>query len=140
MAAAQACASLPSYGIYLVYEYYTRLIPLCRCEQISHPACAHAYVHLYEIRTGYGKERNVCLSCHCLCKQRFTCAGRAYHKNASRYSCAHLGKLLVVFKKVDDLVCTGNVGKLDFFFAFFGTCMRIIVYRFVSVVYCTHHV
>ena len=87
-------------------------------KQVTHTACTHADIQLYEIRSRQGEERHMCLSCHRTRKERFTGSGRADKKCSLGELRADLYVALRVVKKIHDLhqrllglILTGNVLK-----------------------------
>ena len=146
VASAETCASLATYRVDFVDEHYARHALFSHCEKVSHPACAHADEHFNEVRSAYGKERNVSLSRNRLCEQRFTCSRRAYEKHALRNSRAEKSKFFGVFQEFYNLLQlflfffrAGDVGKSNLnVLVYAGFCFAEIHRAFVRAVDRTH--
>ncbi len=122
---AEACASMSADGVDFIYEHYGGSHLFCGIEKVSYARRADADVHFHKIGARNREEGHVCFTGNRLCKQGFTCAGRAYKQHASRYFCAEFDKFSRAFKEIDNLFeflfflfGARNVGKHHFLLAF----------------------
>src|SRR5712692_8613245 len=103
MAAAQASATMTSYGIDFINEDNARGILLPLFEQITHPAGADAYEHLHEIRAGNRKERHVCFARDRPRQQGLARARGTDQQHTLRDPSAQLLELLRLAQEFDNL-------------------------------------
>ena len=107
VSAAKTRASVASYGIDLIDKDDGSGGFARGFKQIAYARCTDTDVHLYEIRTGNGVERNTRLACHCLCKQGLTGTGRAHEQYAVGDLCAkscEFGRILEELHDLDKLL------------------------------------
>ncbi len=118
IAAAEACASLTSNSIDLVYEDDTWSTLLGLIEQISYTRRADADEHLNEVRSTDCEERHSRFSRSRSGNISLTCSRRSYEEHALRYSCSDLFIFPRILEEVNDLrkflfffFQTGYIGK-----------------------------
>ena len=104
MSASKARSSMTADSVNFINKYNTGRTLLGLFKQISDPRSSDTYKHLYKIRTAYRKKRDARLSGDCLCKQSFSCSGRAYKKN----SLGDLSSKFLKFLRVDDAGDAGD--------------------------------
>ena len=104
----------------LINKYNTGGIFLCLLKKITDTGGAHAYKHFHKFRTGKRKERYLCLSCHCLCKQGLSCSRRSHKQSAlgklgshSRIFARIMQKIHNLLKRLLCLVLAGHIFKGD---------------------------
>src|SRR5699024_7744799 len=90
-------------GIDLINEDDTRRLLVRLFEEVTHFGSAHSDKHLYELRSGNGEERNICLSGYCLGKQSLTGTRRAYEKGSFRHGSTDLSVSCRIMKEINDL-------------------------------------
>ena len=94
--AAQSAVAAFADGIDLIDENDAGCHLLGFLKQVADTGRTHPHKHFHEIRTGQGKEWNVCFSCHRFCQQRLTGSRRAHQQRAL----GQLGTDLCIFSGV----------------------------------------
>ena len=87
-AAELSAVTLFTNGVDLVDKDDTRRFFVCLLEEVTHLGSAHTHEHFYELRTGDGEERHVCLAGDCLRQQGLTGTGRTYQQRTLWHGCA----------------------------------------------------
>src|SRR5581483_580119 len=121
VSATETSATVTSDGVDFVDEDNARRILLTLLEQVTYPACAHAYEHLDEVRTRDREERNVRFAGHRSGQQGLAGSRRSDEQNALGNAAAELLELLRFAQKFDDLaqfflgfIHAGHVLERDF--------------------------
>ena len=110
VAAAHARAALTTDRVDLVDKHDTGHVLFGLVKQIAHSRRAHADKHFHKVRAGLAEKRHVRFARNGFGKQGLARSGRSDQKHAVRHARADRGKLLRVFKELD------NFFKFLFFF------------------------
>ena len=102
--AAQTGTSLAAYRVDLIDEDDSGRGFFRILKQIAHTGCAHAHVHLHEVRAGNGEERHAGFTCHGLGQEGLTGSGRAYEKHTVGDLSTQFGKVGRIAKELNQLL------------------------------------
>ena len=104
MSASHTGTSPPCHRIDFIDKYNTGRMLLGIREQIPYSGSAHAYEHLYKIRTRNTEKRHIRFSCNGFCQKRFSGTRSAFQQDALWYSGSYFREFSRRFQKTDNFI------------------------------------